>query len=479
MPGAASLATSSALKSGCGLVTLHSVVTVCNIVAVTNPSAMLSICEGPVISVVPDLSKCNVVANPSGAGKVYAKYGNSNKVEGGTSSGADSQKSTHTYTLSCDANNGYIFDTWTNSSGTLTNATTQNGATWSVTANTTESNATGTCTAKFSPVSATLTNNVVTTLEKGNVTLSALFATNADALADFAGASIAKQTGNGTFSNASCASVSGGTLTVNYDFNAGGATGEHTAELTINRASSAGSTAAIVTVHVASLGEAEGTGVATENLTQVVHGSATIATKYVTSQSQINTPTITNKSGSGVFTIDTWSWANNLITINYSFDPQGTEGTTTADLNISLNAATGDSKVFQLMATATAPVAYEAEVEVGSEIVKTGTWTECLAYANTLSTNPTLRLRNAVSGIKAKQSITKSMTLDLNSQAISGALTTADGMLDINGTGITVTITDNSPKKEGKISNISASGVYLYGVYVTKGTLNFEEGFVR
>lgn len=69
MPGAASLATSSALNSGCGLVTLHSVVTVCNIVAVTNPSAMLSICEGPVISVVPDLSRCNVVAVGPGLGR--------------------------------------------------------------------------------------------------------------------------------------------------------------------------------------------------------------------------------------------------------------------------------------------------------------------------------------------------------------------------------------------------------------------------
>lgn len=43
MPGAASLATGAALKSGCGLVTLHSSAYACQISAVSNPSAILSI----------------------------------------------------------------------------------------------------------------------------------------------------------------------------------------------------------------------------------------------------------------------------------------------------------------------------------------------------------------------------------------------------------------------------------------------------
>lgn len=43
MPGAASLATGAALKSGCGLVTLHSSAYACQISAVSNPSAIFSI----------------------------------------------------------------------------------------------------------------------------------------------------------------------------------------------------------------------------------------------------------------------------------------------------------------------------------------------------------------------------------------------------------------------------------------------------
>lgn len=43
MPGAATLASAAALKSGCGLVTLHSSAYACQISAVANPSAILSI----------------------------------------------------------------------------------------------------------------------------------------------------------------------------------------------------------------------------------------------------------------------------------------------------------------------------------------------------------------------------------------------------------------------------------------------------
>jgi len=50
MPGAASLATSAALKSGCGLVTLHTSAFAAQVCAVTNPSAILSIDENPFFS---------------------------------------------------------------------------------------------------------------------------------------------------------------------------------------------------------------------------------------------------------------------------------------------------------------------------------------------------------------------------------------------------------------------------------------------
>lgn len=50
MPGAASLAVGAALKSGCGLVTLHSSAYACSVSASVNPSAILSIDPAPCFS---------------------------------------------------------------------------------------------------------------------------------------------------------------------------------------------------------------------------------------------------------------------------------------------------------------------------------------------------------------------------------------------------------------------------------------------
>ena len=70
MPGAASLATAAALKSGCGLVTLHSSASVCQISAVANPSAMLSIDDGPCFSRPEfNLNRYNAVGVGPGLGK--------------------------------------------------------------------------------------------------------------------------------------------------------------------------------------------------------------------------------------------------------------------------------------------------------------------------------------------------------------------------------------------------------------------------
>ena len=70
MPGAASLTTGAALKSGCGLVTLHSSAYACQISAVANPSAILSIDDSPCFSQVEfNLSKYNAVGVGPGLGK--------------------------------------------------------------------------------------------------------------------------------------------------------------------------------------------------------------------------------------------------------------------------------------------------------------------------------------------------------------------------------------------------------------------------
>lgn len=70
MPGAASLATGSALRSGCGLVTLHSTAYACQVSAAANPSAILSIDPAPFFSEVGfDVAKYDAVGVGPGLGR--------------------------------------------------------------------------------------------------------------------------------------------------------------------------------------------------------------------------------------------------------------------------------------------------------------------------------------------------------------------------------------------------------------------------
>ncbi len=102
------------------------------------------------------------------------------------------------------------------------------------------------------------------------------------------------------------------------------------------------------------------------------------------------------------------------------------------------------------------------------------TFISALAEANTMTTNPTLKLLADVTGLTTSQSVTKSMTLDLNGHKLSG---TANGLLSINTAGINVTIMDKSENQQGQISATGnlASGNF-YAVSVSNGTLILDGG---
>lgn len=102
------------------------------------------------------------------------------------------------------------------------------------------------------------------------------------------------------------------------------------------------------------------------------------------------------------------------------------------------------------------------------------TWGEALAYINGQTTAPTLKLLADVTDVATSQSITKSVTLDLNGHELSGS---ANGLLGINAAGIDVTITDKSENQQGQISATGnlASGNF-YAVSVSQGTLILDGG---
>lgn len=104
------------------------------------------------------------------------------------------------------------------------------------------------------------------------------------------------------------------------------------------------------------------------------------------------------------------------------------------------------------------------------------TWASALAYANAQTTTPTLKLLGNVSGISSIQTISKSMTLDLNGHTLSG---TVSEMLKVN-SAITVTITDGSVGQTGVISSVgTATSSNYHTMSVAKGKVILENGTLK
>lgn len=99
-------------------------------------------------------------------------------------------------------------------------------------------------------------------------------------------------------------------------------------------------------------------------------------------------------------------------------------------------------------------------------------WSSALKAANGAE-NSTLTVLTDV-GALGSQSITQTFTLDLNGHTLSG---TANKLINVNAEGKTLTIRDS--QGGGKIETKVAASSQLVAVYVTKGTLNIEGGYIR
>lgn len=99
-------------------------------------------------------------------------------------------------------------------------------------------------------------------------------------------------------------------------------------------------------------------------------------------------------------------------------------------------------------------------------------WSSALSAANGAA-NSTLTVLTDV-GALGSQTISQTFTLDLNGHSLSG---TANKLLNLNTAGKTLTIRDS--QGGGKIETKVATAGQLVAVYVTKGTLNIESGYIR
>lgn len=123
---------------------------------------------------------------------------------------------------------------------------------------------------------------------------------------------------------------------------------------------------------------------------------------------------------------------------------------------------------------------YKASVTSNGNTTQYTTLSEAISVANGLNTNPTITLLDNVLDVTTKLSIKKSMTIDLNGKLIMSVATSSFyQLLDINASGINVTITDSSSERNGKMSIAGELNRHIYCVYVTKGTLNVEGGILH
>ncbi|MBR6354792.1 MAG: hypothetical protein IKS01_03325, partial [Paludibacteraceae bacterium] len=106
-----------------------------------------------------------------------------------------------------------------------------------------------------------------------------------------------------------------------------------------------------------------------------------------------------------------------------------------------------------------------AEVTYNSETTEYEAWDDALAAAKAVS-GATITLNKDVSNLAAVQTVNKSMTIDLNGHTLSG---TVNNLFTITGSGVVVTITDNSSQAAGRISLVNSTDVTTYAVTVRSG----------
>lgn len=169
-------------------------------------------------------SQVTVTANPTAAGTVYV--GSTGKTTQTQNCGGDSGNDTHTYSINATANEGYGFTNWTENKVSIANSSSAS-TTCSITASSTKSSkpTSGSATANFTAVTveSVNTNNGVSATHHSNpVDGTVVFnVAHASKVADFETPTVAKTSGDGTFTYKGI-SYSSNTVTVTYTYSAGG-----------------------------------------------------------------------------------------------------------------------------------------------------------------------------------------------------------------------------------------------------------------
>jgi hypothetical protein len=200
-------------------------------------------------------------------------------------------------------------------------------------------------------------------------------------------------------------------------------------------------------------------------------------------QNVVGTPTITiTGTDASMYAVQgSYDSENNAFMIR--FTAGGTKGgRLTADATVMVANYDGEtiSKTVTLNAFMEEVVAFEARVtKANGDVIKEGTWAECLTAANNNAGSTLTLMKNIDLGtITATNNISKAMTIDLNGKELRAAVNaTSIGVLTITAA-VPVTIKDS--RTGGKIINEIARNSEIRTIFVNKAgaTLTLESGTI-
>lgn len=448
------------------------------------------------------------VSVKTGAGTVYVNTASPATSGSSTtnSTAANKQNSgstqDQTYYISAVPNTDYRFSSWElsgwqsspSSSTATTNGTVRGGtSTGKRKTATAQANFLQISIASVTPTSKTL-NPTDARTSCTDYTGTVTFTTNNDnAAAQIGAPAFSGQTGSGTWTASN--SWAEGTSTVTYTFKGNGYYGgsgtssgsrNNSATLTLPTAGGTSSKSVTFTANFPSLVLSAGSSdkVYPASPTTTANGSATFPVQYCDGAFDF-TASISGASG-GTWTkgdisvsITDDATGSGTVTVPFTFNAGGATGDFSATLTLTPVANTGGTaQSVTITAYSEQEAVNEASVTpAGGSATEYATFAEALDAANQISGSTLTLLKNIDLGtLAATKNVSKAMTIELNGKTLQANSTAAIALLTIN-KNVAVTIQDS--KSGGMIYNTGEIDGVVYGVTVSKGTLNVTSGTIK
>lgn len=319
--------------------------------------------------------------------------------------------------------------------------------------------------------------------------------TGADDMSDFVNGEVAvSQTGDGQFTIISGPRISGSDVILDYKFVGSGIYGSrnNTAIFTLtSKGDNTSSKTATITANYPNISlSGDNVSIYTIANSPSITGSFVVKTMFadgVSDFSSIPSSFAVESSTSGnwvlnscVFNGTDFATGEGLFTINYTFTPNSTTGTSVASFTLTPKEGVGGTAnelTIHLTANVEAPAIKDASVTIGNQTTDYETLADAIAAANEVpftQAAPVIKLLRDVS-ISNVLSVTRTMTFDLNAFTLTGNLSASiTSVLSVESQNAALTLC--SSRAGGKVVASGDYAGHLSAVSVTKGKLLLQSG---